>query len=109
MTRSAKPKAPHEQDVRAAAIAARSTRFSAFLFTGVGGRYRREAGSFRGAVDAALSLKAGVETHRRPLVYAIDGTATVEVDEAVARLAGFDEADIARLFDRTQPTNGGRE
>lgn len=94
------PKPPHEQDVALAAKAADATRFSAFLFTGPGGRYRREAETFEAVVDEALDLEHTIETSRRALVYAIVGTSTVPIDEAVARLAGFPESAIARFFDR---------
>lgn len=101
MTRAAKPKPPHEQDVEAAAIAAKATAFTAFLFCGQGQRYRREAGSFVEAVDAAKELERIHETTRRALVYALGPVGrAIEVDEAVARLAGFPEEAIARLFDR---------
>lgn len=98
MTKAAK--APHEQDVSLAEKARTATKFSAFLFTGPGGRYRHEAGSFEEAVEAALSLERNVQTSRRSLVYAIVGTYTVPIDKGIAQLAGFPEAVIARFFDR---------
>ena len=64
---AAKPKPPHEQDVAAATKAAGASQFSAFLFTGVGGRYRREASTFEEAVEAALELEHSYETTRRAL------------------------------------------
>ena len=99
MSRAAE-KAPHEQDVAAAAKARGATRFSAFLFTGRDGRYRREAETFEAAVEEALDLEHSVETTRRSLIYAIVGTSSISIDETVARLAGYPEAAIARFFDR---------
>lgn len=96
----AKAKPPHEQDVSLAEKARTATRFSAFLFTGPGGRYRREAETFEAAVDAAIALEAEVVTTRRSLVYAIVGTYTVPIDKGIAELAGFPEEAIARFFDR---------
>jgi hypothetical protein len=101
MSRAAKSAAPHEQDVRSAALAARATRFSAFLFAGVGKRYRREAAFFSEAVDAAIALEGEFGGARRSLVYAITaGGESLQVDETVARLAGFEEAAIERFFRR---------
>jgi hypothetical protein len=93
-------KGPHEQDVWAAEKARNATRFTAVLHAGAFQRYRREAETFEAAVEEAFDLEHSIETNRRALIYAVAGTYTIPIDENVARLAGYPEEAIRRLFDR---------